>query len=1046
MLSLLEARGLLENTRSNDGLLSCAMALGFTRSTPVGNDLQQKLGIAGLGSSFEICEGRGTLRALVVRFGTLESPREMLIAICRKLSASVPHLLWVVVSGDGDTHLGISVWRTEAKGIRVHGLLTETRRIAESDAQTFCALAAGSSSSDSLTYIRWVEILGRDAITIKFFRALRRVIDGLSESIQDSVSAAEAQDLALVCVSRLLFLSFIETKGWLNGDHDFLSNSFIQCMSSGGAYHRKVLTPLFFGTLNTPASSRATRARQFGRIPFLNGGLFGRTHAEQKHRFEFSDEALGQVFGDLLTRYRFTGQEQDAGISDSAVDPEILGRAFETLMCRESRKASGVFYTPHAVVQRVADAALEASLGSTCIPSAAVREIIGGIPIAVRERASVLATISRMRILDPACGSGAFLVYMLEKLANVYALCGDTRPVGERRRAVLASSIFGVDVNPTAVWLCELRLWLSVVIHTDGTRVIPLPNLDRNIRTGDSLGAERPVGLGTVRSMQIERIRKRYVNSAGSRKKLLGRQLERLERRNAMLLLRKELAMIASQRKDLLCAMRSRDLFGRRAASANHRAQLQEYRTRRLERRRALSQLEEGAALPFSFQTHFSEVFDNGGFDIVVGNPPWVRIHQIARNTRESLRRHFELFRLGGWSTGAARASAGIGFASQLDLSALFVERSISVSRDRGSIALLLPAKLWKSLAGGGVRSLVTRTCDIHALEDFSEAKAMFEAATYPSLLVARKRDTSGVSSPVPIQATVHRRREMLHWKMSQDMLALDSSRGSPWLLVPGEVRSGFDKLAARGIPLSESHFGRPLLGVKTGLNEAFILPSHDSNTPIEEFLVRKVVKGEAIQQWNIQPRNERIIWTHDNAGVPLRSLPPLASAWFAVCRKSLMSRADARDESRWWRAFRAEAADSSMHRVVWSDIGRAPQAAVIPAGDNSIPVNSCYVVRCRHRIDSNALAALLNSPLVCAWLSLIAEPAQGAYNRYLGWTMSLLPVPRDWDRHRRGLSEIYERAAAGNPPSSRELFVRTLKVYGLAENDVQDMMAWTHD
>ncbi|MBA2688849.1 MAG: N-6 DNA methylase [Gemmatimonadaceae bacterium] len=1045
MLSVREARGLLEKTRTNDGLLCCANALGFTRSTTVGIELQQKLGLGGLGRSFDICDGRGTLRALVVCLRECESPRETLTKICKALSATAPHLLWVIVSGDGVAHFGIGVWRSEHRRIRVHALLADPRRISDSDAHTLCALSSGSSTSDSITHLRWTEILGRDAVTIKFFRALRGVLDGLSESAGGSVRREEADDLALVCVSRLLFLSFIETRGWLNGDHDFLSNSFIQCMTSGGSYHKRVLTPLFFGTLNTPVAKRAPHARDFGRVPFLNGGLFARTHTERLHRFTFSDDALGQVFGNLLTRYRFTGQEQMVDISDSAIDPEILGRAFESLMQRDSRKATGAFYTPHAVVQRVADAALEASLGSRQVPTAAISALLSGSPVAAAEQAALNAALAGLRILDPACGSGAFLVYLLEKLAEMHGLCGDKRSIGDRRRMVLANSIFGVDINPTAVWLCELRLWLCVVIHTEGSRVMPLPNLDRNIRVGDSLGAARPVRPGIALPSGIERTRRRYVRSVGSRKKLLARQLERLERRNAIQLLKHEIEAIDSRRRDLLSSVRSRNLFGERASNSDQREQLRTCRVQKLDAKRAVSQLQSGGALPFSFQTHFSEAFHDGGFDLVVGNPPWVRVHQIGKSTREALRKHFELFRLGGWTSGALRANAASGFSNQLDLSALFVERSISVTRDGGSIALLLPAKLWKSLAGGSVRSLIAEKCEIRVLEDFSEAKAMFEATTYPSLLVARRRQAACFTPAVPVRATVHRRREVLHWTMSPDLLALDESRGSPWLLVPGEVRAGFDKMSARGVPMSESAFGRPLLGVKTGLNAAFVLPSPNTDTAVERYLVRRVVKGDAIAQWRIEQREERIIWTHDAKGVPLQSLPPLASAWFKSWQKPLMARVDARGENRWWRLFRTEAAESSLPRVVWADIGRRPQAAVLGAGDNSIPLNSCYVIKCRDELDSNALAALLNSPLIAAWLALIAEPAQGGYNRYLGWTMSMLPIPRDWDRHKRSMAEIYERAAAGKPPDPRELFMRSLRLYGLVEEEVHDMMAWAH-
>ncbi len=991
---------------------------GSTRTTPVGADLRDKLGLAGIADGFQVGEGAGTLRILIAQLRPQDPPRETLAAIARRLSASVPHLLWLVLSTDGNSHVGISVWCLDGNRIRVCALITDPQHIAESDSQTMCAMVAGVSASDSLTHLRWTEILGREALTIKFFRALRRVVEELSISLTPAVPRPDADELSLVYVSRLLFLSFVETKGWLNGDHDFLSNTFIQCMTSGGSYHKKVLTPLFFGTLNTPEGRRAPRARAFGRVPFLNGGLFGRTRLEQRRAFEFTDDAIGQVFGDLLTRFRFSGLEQSVDLTDSAIDPEILGRAFESLMQRESRKSSGAYYTPHALVQRVSDCAVEAWINTH-----------GG------------GSLDRIRVIDPACGSGAFLVYLLEKLADLRGQHGDSRSISDRRRDVLAKSIFGVDINPTAVWLCELRLWLSVVIHTEGATIVPLPNLDRNIRVGDSLGAQRATRPGFTRSREIERTRVRYVHSVGTRKKLLVRRLERLERRSAIVSIEMELDSIAEERKDLITAIRSPNLFGERQASAQHSASLKLLRTRKAEVRLIAETIKNGGALPFAFETHFGDVFENGGFDIVIGNPPWVRLHQIAKTTRASLRNHFEIFKMGGWSIGAERAAAGRGFAHQIDLSALFVERSIAISRDGGRIALLLPAKLWKSLAGGSVRALVRRTCAMELLEDFSGARAMFDATTYPSLLVARKEQASTAPGYSALNAVVHRREEVLHWKMSSDMLPLEQSPGSPWMLLPGEVRSGFDKIASRGIPLAESALGRPILGVKTGLNEAFIVTSRD----VEAELLRPVIKGESIEAWKLNAADEKIIWTHGERGEPLQNLPPLAACWLERWKKPLLQRADARRDKQWWKLFRTEAADSSTHRVVWSDIGRSPRAAVIAAGNPAVPLNTCYVVRCKSEVDSQALATLLNSPLIAAWLSLIAEPAQGGYNRYLGWTMAMMPVPRDWNKHRRSLADIYARSAAGDPPDPHDLFLKSLKVFGLSPDDVHDMMAWTH-
>nr|AIA19120.1 Unknown Function [uncultured bacterium] len=173
----------------------------------------------------------------------------------------------------------------------------------------------------------------------RFFRALEQSVAKLARDLHPGVSASDAAELALLYASRLLFLSFLETKGWLDGDHGFLGNRYADCMVGGGSYQRKVLVPLFFGTLNTHPKNRSPRADAFGRIPFLNGGLFARSPLERLHSQSFfSDESLGDLFADVLTRYRFTAREDSTSWSEAAIDPEMLGRAFESLMSAPREK------------------------------------------------------------------------------------------------------------------------------------------------------------------------------------------------------------------------------------------------------------------------------------------------------------------------------------------------------------------------------------------------------------------------------------------------------------------------------------------------------------------------------------------------------------------------------------------------------------------------------------------------------------------------------------------------------------------------------------
>src|SRR6185503_15182339 len=138
------------------------------------------------------------------------------------------------------------------------------------------------------------------------------------------------------------------------------------------------------------------------------------------------------------------------------------------------------------------------------------------------------------------------------------------------------------------------------------------------------------------------------------------------------------------------------------------RARMTALRGESLALRRRLRALESGAPLPFSFPAHFADVAADGGFSVIVGNPPWVRPHHVDRRTREMLRRTYAVARSAPWMPGAIAAGAGRGFSSQVDLAAVFVERSLRLLASDGVLSLLLPSKLWRSLSAGGLRRLVT--------------------------------------------------------------------------------------------------------------------------------------------------------------------------------------------------------------------------------------------------------------------------------------------------------------------------------------------------
>jgi len=274
---------------------------------------------------------------------------------------------------------------------------------------------------------------------------------------------------------------------------------------------------------------------------------------------------------------------------------------------------------------------------------------------------------------------------------------------------------------------------------------------------------------------------------------------------------------------------------------------------------------------------------------------------------------------------------------------------------------------------------------------------------------------------------------------------------------LPRSVRRAFDALREVGQPFAESPFGRPRLGVKCGCNDAFAVRLIEQNGDharvvaadgttflIETEMLRPLVRGDQLRPWAVASSDDVILWTHDERDRPLAQLPRLARSWLTKWRPSLEARSDGRSTDRWWTLFRTEAARDDRPRLVWGDVGRSPRALVLPAGDRAVPLNSCYVARCRNLPDANAGAALLNSPLAQSWLNVLAEPARGGYHRYLGWTLALLPVPRDWLRARDILGPLGDAARDGHPPTDHELLDAALAAYGIGRAAVAPLVAWS--
>ena len=820
--------------------------------------------------------------------------------------------------------------------------------------------------------------LDRESLTRQFFERFRRAVGDVSKAMRavtwESKESADGQ--ALLLLSRLLFLYFIQQKGWLNGERRFLVDRI------GRDVYTALLKPLFFGCLNTPTRERDAIARQLGKIPYLNGGLFEPSAFEERNPdLDLPDELLQRVVEEVFERFAFSIDESDA--AGAHIDPEMLGKVFESLMNSDERLSTGSFYTPRAIVDVLAARAIVAWLSDGDESTRDdLERILRGEAVRVPNAKSLAERLDQITILDPACGSGAFLLSAL-RIVERLTLALNPEPPLDLRRRIVERSLYGVDLKPEAVRLCELRLWLSIVsqANDDANGVQPLPNLDRNILQGNSLLSPTDFlgdNRGDVYREWVYALRAqadliaRYRNAPHRERAQVSRLIRANDGRLASELLAKAIDL-DEQEQEILCAPQ-RDLFGRlRDVNIERCRELHE---RIVANRRMLERIEDGEIGFFSFDVHFAHVMSAGGFDVVVGNPPWVRNSRIDPRAKKMYAERFALFRNDG-----ARGAAF----HQPDLSIAFVERSLSLAAPNGVMSLLVPSKLLNAGYAAGLRKHAATSANIVALDDWSsDAHRHFNADTFPLGITLAHRN--GTPPNISITSAGE------SFALPNDALTLG---GTEWSLLPPDVHAIVSRIHATHSPLAETLGRVPIMGVKTGDNAAFFLDvkrvranavetTDGLHIPLTS--VCRCVRGRDVRRWKI-------------ADPPWMLWPP-AGGWRKP-PKWVERFADARGIDVEILRLRYVRPEHVGIKVVWKDLSRGFNAAVLEdslrLGERNIPLvpnQTLYSLDSTSIEEAHVLAALLNSTIVNVLTIAIAERAKDFYFRYFGRTVARLPLP----------------------------------------------------
>lgn len=561
-------------------------------------------------------------------------------------------------------------------------LRVDTRNVFYSDADALSKAWLDEDKKWMHVWNLWEKAFSIDKVTEQFFEDYQQQFFQIREKVLEQVDDVhDAHEFTLQFMNRMMFVYFVDKKGWLEGEE---GESYIQWLwdkyrEQGGLqneedeFYDEWLTELFHKAFNNKFTSNPELpeevSKSFSHAPYLNGGLF-RENSLTKMDVELEDALVEGIIEDFFERYNFTIKEDSPVDKEVAVDPQMIGYVYESLsnvaeqledIDKDSRKEFGIFYTPKEEVYFMVRKSLSEYLNNnTEIPKEKIYRLIFAETGDQKDKAieelssgefnQITISLRSMKAVDPACGSGAFLVGIIDEIAKVYRIAeGKDRrefDMFETKKKIIQESIYGVDVKDWAINASELRLFLQLLIETDIDKEkiqqdALLPNLRASLRVGDSLVQDIDGTFFDVseenRSVEvnswIERIQREKSYFFDSREKseyggIADIQIEEFQLAKQLITdkintLEEQIGKGKTKQETLSGEVKEEGLSDK---------ELEELEEKIGELEDLKSEVEGSPdKVPLIWEVAFAEVFkEKDGFDLVIGNPPYVEEKRIA--------------------------------------------------------------------------------------------------------------------------------------------------------------------------------------------------------------------------------------------------------------------------------------------------------------------------------------------------------------------------------------------------------------------------------
>ena len=834
-------------------------------------------------------------------------------------------------------------------------------------------------------------------------------------------------------IGRIMFCWFLKEKRSKNNislvPKQKLSRETIK---SNDNYYHQTLEPLFFELLNTPQKRRRPEFNDeiSAKVPYLNGGLFSphaddkyeydaNAHAGKKGMVEIPNDWFNRLFT-VLNDYNFTVDENTAYDIELSIDPEMLGRIFENLLAEinpetgeNAKKNTGSFYTPRDIVDYMVDSSIGEYLKKkTGISEERINALItygiDGEELAVfnkNEKRKIIDALYNVTVLDPACGSGAFpigmlqkIVYILEKLDPDADLWFDkvTENVSIffkkefekkfnsgslnyiRKIGVIQNSIFGIDIQPIAVEMSRLRCFLSLIIEEkvndeeENRGINPLPSLEFKfiiantlLRLPDEKEYDRTADKNQLMLTEdishidkLKEVREEYFNAKDERRNELKSEFKDIQL---------DMATCANEQSG--SSARYKELFSWRP-----------------------------------FENKSTNWFEpdwmfgiKDGFDIIIGNPPYVQLQKTIDEVKG--------IKLGDLYQDLKMET----FAKTGDIYCLFYERGCKLLKKGGILSFITSNKWMRADYGKKLRSFLGRRTNPLILIDFAGQNICESATVDTNILIFEKSDNNKQTKSCI--ATSECRNNMSEYiQQNQTVMAFDSDES--WvILLPIEL-SIKRKIESIGVPLREWNVSINY-GIKTGFNEAFIITGSKkdeliSADPKSAEIIRPILRGRDIKRytydfsdswliyvpWHFPLENdETITGASADAELSFKEQYPAVYNHLLSYKNDLSKRNKAETGIRYeWYALQRWGAkykdDFSKQKIVWGNLCLSAQYTMAEEGF-FVNAPSPFIAG-----GSKYMLAVMNSKISDWYIRHLGVTRNGGYFEYKPMFVEKLPIP----------------------------------------------------